>query len=63
MKSTFIKLQNESLPKDFGQELLIAGKLQQKVPNLALTYLRGILHYTRINMMRTFSKRHGQKSS
>ena len=25
MKSTFIKLQNESLPKDIGQELLIVN--------------------------------------
>ena len=31
MKSTFIKIQNESLPKDIGQELLVVNNSVQRI--------------------------------
>ena len=37
MKSTFIKLQNESLPKDIGQELLVVKSVQSALSDLLTT--------------------------
>ena len=39
MKSTFIKLQNESLPKDIGQELLIVNNSVLTCPIFSLPWV------------------------
>ena len=58
MKSTFIKLQNEPLPKDIGQVLLIVNNSVERVPfsSLSVTSIYEIAKLSPVTLIKKTGK-------